>query len=170
MHSHPLNSVTPATFSDVFELLESANVRYVVVSGVAVVLHGHVRPLADLDLVVGGAPGEQDRAVQALMLGGFVPSLPVPLAMLTVLRMFDQSAREVDLFRNYHIPFAELWANSKAIAIGAGTARVAALEHVLRAKRTQGRPHDLEDIAALTLLESQAGENLFRAIKLTEEL
>jgi hypothetical protein len=150
------NMITPATFSDVFELLERSNVRYVVVSGVAVVLHGHVRPLADLDIVIGAVPGEQERAVQTLMMAGFLPSIPVPLAMLTVLRMFDQSEREIDVFRNYHVPFPELWANSDLIGVGAGTARIASLDHLLRAKRTTGRPHDLEDIEALMLLQSSA--------------
>jgi hypothetical protein len=151
-----MNIITPATFSDIFELLERSSVRYVVVSGVAVVLHGHVRPLADLDIVIGATPGEQDRAVQTLMMAGFLPSIPVPLAMLTVLRMFDQSEREIDVFRNYHVPFAELWANSDLIGVGAGTARIASLDHLLRAKRTTGRPHDLEDIEALMLLQSPA--------------
>jgi hypothetical protein len=87
------------------------------------------------------------------MRAGFVPSIPVPLAMLTVLRMFDQSEREIDVFGRYHIPFAELWAGSEIMSVGAGTTRVASLEHLLRAKRTNGRQHDLEDIEALTLLK-----------------
>ena len=36
----------------VFSALEQARVRYLVVGGVAVVLHGHLRVTADLDLVV----------------------------------------------------------------------------------------------------------------------
>jgi hypothetical protein len=155
--NHPVNSVTPATFSDVFELLERANVRYVVTSGVAVVLHGYDRPLADLDIVISAQPGEPERAQHALMLAGFVPSIPVPLAMLRVLRMFDQSQREVDVFVRYQIPFDELWADSEMMNVAAGSARVLSLEHLLRAKRMVGRPHDLEDVAALMSLKSDAG-------------
>ena len=149
-----MNSFTPATFSDVFDLLERANVRYVVVSGVAVVLHGYDRPLADLDIVISALPGEPERALQAVMLAGFVPSIPVPLAMLRVLRMFDQSQREVDVFVRYQIPFDELWADSETKNVGTGRARVSSLEHLLRAKRIVGGPRDLEDIEALTLLKS----------------
>ena len=149
-----MNSVTPATFSDVFEVLERSNVPFVVVSGVAVVLHGYVRPLADLDLVISALPGEPERAQYALMLAGFVPSIPVPLHMLRVLRMFDQSQREVDVFVRYQIPFDELCAGSETMTIGRVTARVASLEQVVRVKRMTGRPHDLEDIEALTLLKS----------------
>lgn len=152
-----MNSVTPATFSDVYDLLERSKVRYVITSGVAAVLHGYVRPLADLDIVVSAQPGEPERAQHALMMGGFVPSIPVPLAMLRVLRMFDASQREVDVFVRYQVPFDELWADSETMTVGAGHARVLSLEHLLRVKRMIGRPHDLEDVAALTSLASGVG-------------
>jgi hypothetical protein len=140
---------TPAVYADVFEVLERTAVRYVVVSGVAVALHGHQRPVYDLDIVVGSTPDEQSRAMQAMLLAGFVPSIPLPLNLVTVVRMFDQHEREVDVFAKYHIPFENLWADSMTIAVGQGIARVASLEHLLHAKRTTGRPHDLEDVAGL---------------------
>jgi hypothetical protein len=142
----------PLIYCDVFNRLEGENVRYVVVSGVAVVLHGHVRPIADLDIVIDPAPQEARRAMRALTGAGFVPSVPLPLNMLTVLRMFDQSQREVDVFVRYHIPFAELWADSEPARVGDCVARVASLEHLLRAKRINGRPHDLLDIEGLLAL------------------
>jgi hypothetical protein len=85
---------------------------------------------------------------------GFVPSIPLPLSALTVLRMFDQSQREVDVFVRYHIPFAELWASSEHVCVGHSVARVASLEHLLRAKRINGRPHDLLDVEGLLALEA----------------
>ena len=150
------NNITPASFGDVFELLDRSDVRYVVISGVAVVLHGYDRPLADLDIVISPMPGEPERAQYALMLAGFVPSIPVPLAMLRVLRMFDQSQREVDVFVRYQIPFDELYAASETMIVGAGAVRVASLEHLLRVKRMTARPHDLEDIAALENIAAPA--------------
>jgi hypothetical protein len=143
---------TPAAYCDVFDALERNRVRYVVVSGVAVVLHGQVRPVFDLDIVIPATPDEQNRAMQTLMHAGFVSSIPIPLNFLTVLRMFDQSAREIDVFVKYHIPFNDLWASSEQIRVGDHVARVASLEHLLRAKRITGRPHDLEDVEALLAL------------------
>ncbi len=153
-----MSSSTPATFSDVFDALERNSVPYVVVSGVAVVLHGHIRPVFDLDIVIASTSDEQNRALQTLMQIGFVPSIPVPLSMLTVLRMFDQSAREIDVFVNYHIPFHELWASSKQISVGDRTARVASLEHLLRVKRITGRPHDLMDVDGLLAIQNLCDE------------
>lgn len=142
----------PIDFADVFEALERNGVQYVVVSGVAVVLHGHIRPVFDLDIVIASTTDEQNSALETLMYAGFVPSIPVPLHMLTVLRMFDQSEREIDVFVRYHIPFNELWASSEQRFVGEQLVRVVSLEHLLRAKRITGREHDLMDVDALLAL------------------
>lgn len=47
-----MSDLSPVTFMDVFEALERNSVPYVVVSGVAVVLHGHIRPVFDIDIVI----------------------------------------------------------------------------------------------------------------------
>lgn len=148
--------MSPVDYCDIFEALERNGVQYVVVSGVAVVLHGHVRPVFDLDIVIASIADEQNRAVKTLLRAGFVPSIPVPLDMLTVLRMFDQSGREIDVFARYHIPFNELWANSEQRRVGNQLARVVSLEHLLQAKRTTGREHDLMDVDALLALQPGA--------------
>ena len=143
---------SPEKFSDVFERLKSAAAGYVVVSGVAVVLHGHIRPVLDLDIVVDPAPPEARRTLGALTLAGFIPSIPLPLEMLTVLRLFDRSEREVDLFMRYPIPFAELWRDAEIRNIGDQAVRIASLQHLLKAKRFNNRPHDLADIEGLMKL------------------
>jgi len=119
-------------------------------------LHGHVRPLADLDIVLSAIAEEQERALEVLMLAGFVSTIPVPLHLATVLRLFDQSGREVDVFLKYHIAFNELWADSSQIKIGESLARVVSLDHLLRAKRITSRPHDLDDIERLLELREQS--------------
>ena len=149
-----MNLTTPDIYCDVFDRLERDAVRYAVISGVAVVLHGHVRPIADLDIVIDPAPDEAERALRTLAGSGFVPSIPLPLSMVTVLRMFDQAQREVDVFVRYSIPFDEMWADSEHRRVGKSVVRVVSLEHLLRAKRFNGRPHDLLDIAALLALEA----------------
>jgi hypothetical protein len=67
---------TPGLYCDVFDQLRRHNVRYVVVGGVATVMHGHLRPTDDLDIVVDPASDEAQRGMQALMLAGFMPSIP----------------------------------------------------------------------------------------------
>lgn len=140
---------TPETFCDVLEILNRENARYVVVGGLAIVMHGVIRDIADLDIVVDPSPNEAQRCMHALALAGFVPSIPLPLQLLTVVRLFDQLQREIDVFVRYYIPFRELWADSKSAMVGNQTARMAGLEHVLQMKRLYNRAEDLADIEAL---------------------
>lgn len=140
---------TPVIYSDVFDRLERDKVRYVVVSGVAVVLHGYVRPVADLDIVIDRSPEEARHAMMTLMASGFVPTIPLPLNALTVLRMFDGLNREVDVFVRYYIPFEELLSASEMVCVSDNMVRVASLKHVIQAKRITRRPHDLQDIERL---------------------
>lgn len=140
---------SPQNYIDVFDQLEGDEIRYVVISGVAVVLHGYIRPILDLDLVIDSAPNEAQRTMLTLTKSGFVPSLPLPLSTLIVLRMFDSLRREVDVFVRYHIPFEELWRDSQIVEIGDSKVRVASLEHVIRAKQVTRRRHDLLDVEGL---------------------
>ena len=53
-------------FEPLFDALNAAEVRYVVVGGLAAVLHGHARLTADIDLVVDLTPDEAKKAIQTL--------------------------------------------------------------------------------------------------------
>ena len=143
------NAESPTKFRDVFEQLESGAARYVVVSGVAVVLHGHNRPVLDLDIVIDPTPVEAERVMRILTFAGFAPSIPLPLQMVTVLRMFDSTLREIDVFVRYSIPFAELWRDAKVVEVADQTVRIASFDHLIQLKQFNGRPHDLEDIEGL---------------------
>lgn len=150
----------------IFEALNERGVRYVVVGGFAVVLHGYVRLTVDLDLVVDLAPEEALKAVRTLTDLGFRPRLPEDPASfadtskrrtwitehdLKVFSMFDprDPLREVDLFVEEPIPFEELWAGSVTTHVGGTPIRIAGLEHLIKMKLDAGGPRDLEDVAAL---------------------
>ena len=57
--------------------LNDANVRFIIVGGLAVVAHGYVRYTADIDLVLDLKPENVLRAMEALKLIGYRPLLPV---------------------------------------------------------------------------------------------
>lgn len=66
-------------YEELFRDFDKAGVRYLVVGGVAVNLHGFVRMTADLDLIVALDP-ENLRAFLALMKSkGYKPKVPVPI-------------------------------------------------------------------------------------------
>ena len=56
-----------SVFEPIFQILNTARVRYVVVGGLATVLHGYARLTADVDLAVDLAPEEATKMIQALV-------------------------------------------------------------------------------------------------------
>jgi hypothetical protein len=155
---------------DVLAALEAADVRCIVVGGVAVVLHGHPRLTVDLDLVLDLAPANVETALQVLTEQGFVPRLPVAAEEfadpetragwvayrgLTVFSLHDPGnpLREVDLFAEDPLPFDELWVGSQVVEVAGVRVRVASIEHLIALKRRAARPQDLADIDALQRLE-----------------
>jgi hypothetical protein len=154
----------------VLAALNAAGVRYLVVGGVAVVLHGHLRTTADLDLVVQLTRDNALAAVRALGRLGFRPRPPVPaedfadaatrakwLAEkgLTVFSLWSAEAAglEVDLFVSEPFDFDEVYARSVAVSLDNTTAAVVSLPDLVRLKRTAGRPIDHADVEALLAIE-----------------
>ena len=64
-------------YEHLFRGMNEGRVRYVVVGGVAMVLHGVVRLTADLDLAVDLAPANVQAFLAAMTGLGYVPRLPV---------------------------------------------------------------------------------------------
>ncbi len=155
-----------ALFEPVFKALNDAGVRYVVVGGLAVVLHGHARLTADVDLVVDLDEGQPLRAIEALVGMGLRPRVPVnPRDFadrsvregwirdrgMQVFSMFDplNPMRVVDLFVDHPVPFEELWSRSEKFELENTTVRVASVPDLIHLKRLAGRPQDQADIVRL---------------------
>ena len=64
-------------FEPIFQILNATGVRYVVVGGLATLLHGYGRLTADVDLAVDLAPEEVSKVIRALVENGFRPQVPV---------------------------------------------------------------------------------------------
>lgn len=156
-------------YDDVFAALAAAEVRYVVVGGVAVVLSGHVRSTVDLDVVIDLERDAALRAMGALAALGLLPRVPVTAADLAdpdiraawvrdknlqVLSFYDPAhrAREVDVFVTPPWDFEELVSDARSVPLGRHEVPVASVEHLIAMKRLAGRPQDLADIEALSRL------------------
>jgi hypothetical protein len=61
-------------FKELFALFDKHNVRYLVVGGYAVMLYSEPRYTKDIDVVIGMAPDEPERALDALKEFGFPTS------------------------------------------------------------------------------------------------
>jgi predicted nucleotidyltransferase len=156
-------------FEPVLRNLNEAGVRYLIVGGVAVVLHGHLRATADLDLVVDLSPENLGCALEALERAGFQPRPPVPLRSFadpSVRRAWirDKNLQvfsvwhpelpgfEVDLFVEEPFDFDEAWNRRVDVAIAGTFAPIVSLNDLLALKRAAGRARDHDDIVALEAL------------------
>lgn len=63
-------------FEEALVLLRDGGVRFIVVGGTAVILHGVPRTTADLDLVVDEEPANLRRFVSAMTRLGYQPQAP----------------------------------------------------------------------------------------------
>jgi hypothetical protein len=167
--------VTVHPIEQVLGALNGAGVRYLVVGGVAVVLHGHLRTTADLDLVVSLEPANARRAIEAVTALGYRPRAPVPAERfadpaeraswiadkgLTVFSLWSDRTPglEVDLFVREPFDFEAAWARRVTVSLDTTTATVASLEDLLGLKRAANRPQDLADIEALEAIARRDGE------------
>ncbi len=159
----------PAPTSDfeaVFAALQQARVRYLVVGGVAVVLHGYPRFTADLDLVVALDRENALGLVGALTTLGYRPRAPVQAAAfadpetrrswiqdkgLTVFSFWSPAhpATEIDVFVAEPFPMEPALARAVRVQLGALSVPVASIADLIFLKRLSARPKDLDDIRAL---------------------
>jgi predicted nucleotidyltransferase len=163
---HPIERVLAA--------LNARSVRYLVVGGVAVVLHGHLRTTADLDLIVALDGENAGRAIAALKQLGFRARAPVPAELfaeaasraawkaekgLVVFSLWsaDVPGLEVDLFVEEPLPFDAAYRRAVRVELDTTWATVASLEDLTMLKRAAGRPLDLADVEALEAIARKGG-------------
>jgi len=159
-----------AIFEPLFKTLNDAGVRYVVVGGLAVVLHGHARLTNDVDLIIDLEDVQAAGLIEALVSMGMQARLPVdPKDFakqkireiwvrdrgMQVFSMYDPSnpMRAVDIFANNPLPFKNLWARAEEFKLPNTTVRVASIPDLIYLKRLAGRPQDLADIEQLKAIQ-----------------
>jgi hypothetical protein len=104
-------------YDDVYAALEAADVRYVVVGGMAVVMSGHVRATVDLDVVVDLEPEPATRAMRALQQLGLQPRVPVTPADfadpgIRNQRIEDKHMRVLSFYDPQNVPCPRAWATA----------------------------------------------------------
>ena len=144
----------------IFAVLAAHRVDYVVVGGLAVQLHGHVRTTNDLDLIP--APGGPNLArladalneLGARVLNPGSERIAIDAKMLPRATpwQFATSAGDIDVLHDAPgaSAFPELRARALEVDLGEHRIPFAGREDLIRMKRAAGRTIDLGDIAALT--------------------
>ncbi|PWB79646.1 MAG: hypothetical protein C3F08_06225 [Candidatus Methylomirabilota bacterium] len=160
----------------ILDALNRAGVRYLIVGGVAVVLHGYLRTTADLDLIIQLERDNVLKAVRALQDHQYRPRAPVSAEDFAEQQIREQWIQdkglevftlwspahptlELDLFVSEPFDFDAVYARALHVPLEKTEATVIAFDDLIALKRGVGRPRDLDDIAALESLTDKAEEN-----------
>lgn len=153
-------------YEDVFSQLNAMEVRYLVVGGMAVNLHGVPRMTADLDLMIDLSPLNIAKLVDAFTTLGYSSKAPVdPKDLIdpknrkkwqeekhmVVFSFYQVSIpyHQVDIFLENPIDFEPAYQAAEIMSAEYLNIPVISLEHLIQLKRLTGRKQDKADIEAL---------------------
>jgi hypothetical protein len=155
-------------FQRIVEALAAAEVRYVIVGGVALVLHGSARTTQDLDLCYARDPANLSALEAALApfqptLRGAPADLPFRLDAPTLRSglNFTLSTRVGDLDLLGELTgvggYADVERDATEMELYGRRVRVMSLDALERAKRAAGRLKDVVDLAEILEIRRRTG-------------
>lgn len=137
----------------VFESLRSRDVRYLVIGGIAAVLHGVPRATFDLDILIEATPENARRLLDAFL------DSSLGTALLTTPE--DVEAREITIFndrvridvqtRTPGLDFGAAWERREVMTYRGVDLFVVSKADLIASKLAAGRPLALEDVRLLSL-------------------
>jgi len=143
-------------FQEVFASFQKHDVKYVVIGGIAAILHGVPRSTFDLDILIEATPENAGKLLQALIDAG--------LGTATLTTPDDVVAHEISVFKDYvridaqtrtpGLDFDTAWERRETVEYNGQKFFVVSRTDLIAAKRAAGRQVDLEDIR---VLESSQG-------------
>jgi hypothetical protein len=155
--------------------LETSGARYLIVGGLAVVFHGHLRFNADVDIVPSFDLTDLQKLLNALSFIGFRPRAPIAFddfmdpekrriwieeKNLMVLSLWnpDMPATGVNLFVEAPFSFDEVYARALITDEEACTVSVIGLDDLIELKKNAGRQQDQLDVAALEAIRKELNQ------------
>lgn len=152
-------------FAELFRRLSEEQVEFVVIGGLAVISHGHVRATLDLDICYARTPENLDRLVRALAplrptLRGAPPELPFFWDVQTLRNGLNftltTTAGDIDVLGEVTGlgGYGEIALRAETIDLYDAKVRILSLADLIRSKAAAGRAKDLVDLEALRTLEA----------------
>ncbi len=156
-------------YLDLFGALQEHGVRYLLIGGVAVNLHGIGRLTADVDMMLPLDPENLSRFVAAAERLGLKPVVPVALSDLADARLVqswiedkgvitfafrppEKTAPTIDILVKPVVAFDEAYLRRIELRVEGLTVSLASIDDIIRLKTGTGRTKDKADIAALQQL------------------
>jgi predicted nucleotidyltransferase len=150
----------PLDAQRILAALAGRGVEYVLIGGLAVQTHGHMRTTVDIDIMP--APeranltllAEALRELGARVLNPGAQEVEIEASMLPRAKLWQFATRHGALDVVLEAPgaphYRELRERALEVALDELTIPVVSLDDLIAMKRASGRPVDLDDLAALT--------------------
>jgi hypothetical protein len=150
----------PLDAERILRVLDEYGVEYVLIGGLAVQTHGHVRTTNDADLIPAPDPANLERlagalrALDARVLNPGQESLEVDAKMLPRATTWQFATRDGGIDVMHEVPggrsYSELSDRALHVKLGNVEVPVVGLDDLIQMKLARGRTVDLADVAALT--------------------
>lgn len=150
----------PLDAERILRALAEHRVEYVLIGGLAVQTHGHVRTTNDADVIPAPSPANLSRLADALrslharVLNPGHEEDAIDARSLPRATIWQFATRDGGIDVMHEVPggapFSELSRRALHVRLGDIDVPVASLDDLIRMKLARGRPVDLADVAALT--------------------
>ena len=161
-------------FKGLFKKLNHGKIKYLVIGGVAVNLHGYPRMTGDLDILIEMDTKNIKKFVDMVKRLGWKPKVPVQVEAfadaekrkdwieekgMKVFSVYNPKDvfEHIDVMVENYIDFGKAYLKRKIVSVGGVRVPVVSMPDLIRLKKIAGRPRDLTDIR--TLLQIQELEN-----------
>lgn len=144
---------------DVFVSFQKYEVKYVIIGGIAAVLHGVPKATFDLDILIEATPDNAQRLLVALLEAG--------LGTASLISADELVANEITIFKDRvridvqtstpGLVFEEAWQRRETMEYQGQAFQVVSRADLIASKRAAGREVDLEDVRLLELSD-ESGE------------
>ena len=163
-------------YEQVFKKLNKKKVRYLVVGGIAVNLHGFPRVTGDLDIMLDLNDGKSVNGfVEVIKVLGFKPKIPVQVDDFAIpskrkswieeknMKVFSvynpsQEIEHIDVLIENLIDFDKAYKTREIVNAGNLKVPVVSIDDLIKLKKISGRKRDEIDIAALKEIKIVKGE------------
>jgi hypothetical protein len=165
--------MTKASLELIIRSLNDANVRYLVVGGIAVNAHGYYRSTLDVDLLVQLNSTNVVTALSTLQTLGYRPTIPVTLEdfadaakreswiiekQMKVLKLYSDSHRQtdIDVFVYDPLGFDQAYSRAHYYELAPEIqVPVCSYEDLVKLKLLASRPQDLADLDQLRIARGE---------------
>ncbi len=153
-------------YERIFRELAEQKIRYLVIGGIAVNIHGYSRATGDLDIMLSFEKENLERFIELIATLGFVPKIPVKIEELKDpekveawkkekhLKVFSvynpqNELEHIDIMVENYIDFGSAYDNREVVTAKGIEISVISIDDLIELKRIAGRKRDEIDIKAL---------------------